>query len=346
MRAVRLTIVSAALFAAFVPVPSAWVEREYSRGLYPSLQPVVTAASSMVPVALLDVAVAVFAFGALIGLTRRWRRGGFRSTSRRAVVSVVVVAAVLYLWFLLFWGLNYRRAPLEEKLAYDQSRVNREEAVKLGRLAVEEVNALHARSAPSAADTRALSYAFASVEASLGATKPALVAAPKPSLATWYFRKAAIDGMTNPFFLEIILNPDLLPFERPFVLAHEWAHLAGYADESEANFIAWLTCIAGPPATRYSGWLSAYEHLASGLPRENRRALRAALSPAVIADLTAASQRLARANPAVSTAARGAYDTYLRANRVEEGIASYNAVVRLMLGTRFDPGWKPQRLVK
>jgi hypothetical protein len=26
------------------------------------------------------------------------------------------------------------------------------------------------------------------------------------------------------------------------------------------------------------------------------------------------------------------YDTYLRANRVNEGIASYSAVVRLMLG--------------
>ncbi len=60
-----------------------------------------------------------------------------------------------------------------------------------------------------------------------------------------YFRKAAIDGMTDPFFLEIILNPDVLPLERPFVLAHEWAHLAGYADESEANFVAWLTCIRG-----------------------------------------------------------------------------------------------------
>ena len=35
-------------------------------------------------------------------------------------------------------------------------------------------------------------------------------------------------------------------------------------------------------------------------------------------------------------AARGAYDTYLRANRVDEGIASYNAVVRLMLGVAFD----------
>ena len=59
--------------------------------------------------------------------------------------------------------------------------------------------------------------------------------------------------MTVPVFLEIILNPDLLPVEQPSVLAHEWAHLGGYADESEANFIAWIACVrSGDPAAQYS----------------------------------------------------------------------------------------------
>jgi hypothetical protein len=169
-----------------------------------------------------------------------------------------------------------------------------------------------------------------------------LVAQPKRSLLTWYFRKAAIDGMTDPFFLEIIVSPDLLPFERPQTLAHEWAHLAGYADESEANFIAWLTCIRGTPLARYSGWLTAYQHLAGVLSREERQTLRAGLSPAVVADLDAIHRRLSRASPRISSAARGAYDTYLRANRVEEGIASYGLVVRLMLGTSFDDEWTPR----
>ena len=148
--------------------------------------------------------------------------------------------------------------------------------------------------------------------------------------------------MTDPFFLEMIVNPDVLPSERPFVLAHEWAHLAGYADESEANFVAWLTCIRGPAAARYSGWLSAYQHVSSGLPPQDRRALAAALSSAVTGDLAAERARFARSNERVRVAARGAYDTYLRANRVDEGIASYNAVVRLMLGVAFDGDWNPR----
>ena len=164
---------------------------------------------------------------------------------------------------------------------------------------------------------------------------------PKRSLLTWYFRKAAIDGMTDPLFLEVIVNPDVLPVERPAVLAHEWAHLAGYADESEANYIAWLACMRRYAAARYSGWLSAYQHppgrcrarsanAACGI--ESRRRQRSGSRRPTVCPI----------QPTVRAAAQGAYDSYLRANRIEEGIANYNAVVRLMLGTTFDAQWTPQ----
>jgi hypothetical protein len=334
--------VACALAAAVAPIPPTLIERWYSQRLYPILQPVVTGLSSRVPVALLDVAVAMLVFGLAMGLTRRWRAQGAATALRHALVWIVVAAASCYLWFLGFWGLNYRRVPLEQKLSFDRSRVSREHGLAFGRIAVDEVNRLQPGSLTATADgDRALSIALAAVEGHLGATRTAVVAEPKRSVLMWYFRKAAIDGMTDPFFLEVILNPDLLPFERPFVLAHEWAHLAGYADESEANFIAWLTCVSSSPAARYSGWLTAYEQVAAALPREDRRELAARLHPVVVADLAAARQRLERSSPAVRTAARGAYDTYLKANRVEEGIASYNAVVRLLLGTSFDLNWRP-----
>ena len=60
-------------------------------------------------------------------------------------------------------------------------------------------------------------------------------------------------------------------------------------------------------------------------------------------DLRAMSARYARSSPVVRKAAQDVYDEYLRANRVAEGIASYDAVVRLMVGTRFDAEWIPVR---
>ena len=59
-------------------------------------------------------------------------------------------------------------------------------------------------------------------------------------------------------------------------------------------------------------------------------------------DLVAINARLLRSAPVVRRAARDVYDSYLKANRVELGIASYDAVVRLALGVRFDPKWKPR----
>ena len=44
-------------------------------------------------------------------------------------------------------------------------------------------------------------------------------------------------------------------------MAHEWGHLAGFADEGDANFVGWLTCLRGSVANQYSGWLFLYGEL-------------------------------------------------------------------------------------
>jgi len=41
-------------------------------------------------------------------------------------------------------------------------------------------------------------------------------------------------------------------------------------------------------------------------------------------------------SPRISAAARSTYDSYLKANRVSEGIANYDAVLTLMLAHRSD----------
>ena len=53
-------------------------------------------------------------------------------------------------------------------------------------------------------------------------------------------------------------------------------------------------------------------------------------------DITAIQYRYARTNRILRVAARQGYDAYLKANRVEQGIDSYDAVVQLILGTALD----------
>ena len=102
---------------------------------------------------------------------------------------------------------------------------------------------------------------------------PALPGRLKHSVIGPYFRWASVDGMIDPFALEVLANPDLLPVETPFVAAHEWAHLGGYADESEASFVGWLTCLRAGEAAQYSAWLFLYWEISSVVPaRRSRRA--------------------------------------------------------------------------
>ena len=328
----RAVLVLAAAAAALVPIDPVRVERWYSTGLYPRLQAVVTPLTNRSPIALLDLAAAACLITGGILFVRRVGAIGLRRAISHGALSLLVVGAAVYLLFLVMWGLNYRRVPLERKLDYDRARITRPAAVALANRAATAMNGGFAAAHTTGWDSRSLAASFERVVRRLGATRGAVPGVPKRSLLTLYFRRAAIDGMTNPFFLEIIVNTDVLQIERPFVIAHEWSHLAGYADESEANFVAWLTCLEGDSLARYSGWVSAYEYALRPMPREDRRAV-TALADGPRDDLRAMAARYERSSPVVREAASGVYDGYLRANRVGEGIASYDAVLRLMLGT-------------
>jgi hypothetical protein len=170
-----------------------------------------------------------------------------------------------------------------------------------------------------------------------GIQRDVVPAQPKHTMLDWYFRRAGVDGMTDPFFLETLVARGILPFERAFVVAHEWSHLAGIADEGDANFTAWLACARGSAPNAYSGWLFLYDKLAHLVSARERAAWLAALAAGPREDLRAILERYVReVNPPVSKAGWRVYDSYLKANRVEAGAASYDEVVRLVLGVRIN----------
>ena len=157
------------------------------------------------------------------------------------------------------------------------------------------------------------------------------------SLLQPYFRLASIEGMTDPFLLDVIVNSDLLPMERPAMVAHEWGHLAGLAREADASYFGWRVCQAGDERTQYSAWLFVYGYVMNSIGAEARRPLLALLENGPRRDLRAMAERSARAAPMVRDAAWQAYDRYLKSNRVAEGVQSYDDVLVLILGGRETP---------
>jgi hypothetical protein len=331
-----IAIVLLAVAAGVLPLPAGLVERWYSTLVYPAVQGVLTPLSNAVPFAVFDVllvlAVCGLAVAAYRCITRfGWKRGGLR-LARLAIVS----AAAVYLVFLATWGLNYRRVPMVEKVAFEPARISRAAAATFGEDNAATLNRLHGPARASELSLDALAASFDAVMRRLGAS-PISPGRPKATLLGGYFHQIAVAGMTDPFFLETLVASDLFEVERPFVIAHEWAHLAGYADESEANYIAWLTCRHGDALAQYSAALTMIGYVGPSRP------LRDALDIGPRIDLWAMRDRYAKTNERLRFAARRGYDTYLKANRVEKGVESYDAVVQLILGTAMDDAGYPRR---
>jgi hypothetical protein len=276
------------------------------------------------------------------------RRSGWLPALGDFAVRSATAVAALYLVFLAVWGLNYRRLPLAEKLQFDAGRVSRARVLGLAQESVRRLDALHDAAhaigwPESGVLDSDLAKAFDRAQRELG-TRRAVPGRPKRTIIDGYFRRAGVAGMTDPYFLETLIASDLLPFERSFVAAHEWSHLAGIADEGEANLAGWLTCLRGGVPHQYSGWLFLYGELAASLDESGRRAIAERLDSGPRRDLIAIRQRLEReVSPRLSAAGWRVYDQFLKANRIDAGAASYAEVVRLVAGVEFGPDWAPLR---
>ena len=159
----------------------------------------------------------------------------------------------MWLLFLVLWGWHYQVPTLEARMGLTPEDVGAPRGEAFARATVAQLNALHDEAHASAWPTRVdlpavLAPGLAHVLPALGVASMPRLPAPRRTMLDWYFRAAGIDGMTNPFGLEVVLNSRVLPVELPALLAHEYAHLAGFADEklTPASSHGWSASTAPP----------------------------------------------------------------------------------------------------
>jgi hypothetical protein len=341
LKGLGTVIVLAAAGAAIAGAP-AWALRAYGDRLYPGLQALVTPLSNRVPLPLFD-AVLVLAVGLALlalwrGLRRSWRTRSLRSLAR-VTAGVLVGAALFYLWFLVAWGYNYRRAGVEAAMPrYDPHRARPGLVRQLAELAVTRVNGLyaeaHAEGFPALdAVPRPLVDSLHRVEHDLGRPRPTAPSRPKRPWTAPYMRAVGVSGMLAPLFLETYLNPDLTAPERPYVLAHEWAHLSGFAPEEDASFVGLAAALGADRPAQYSAWLFLVSESAGRLHPVTQPLVLQALAAGPRQDLAAINERLRARVPWLDRASWVAYDRAIKSQGAEEGVAGYGRVIDLLLGS-------------
>lgn len=340
-RVLQAVAIGAAILIAVFRPGRLTVEDVYARRWYPLLQANLTSLSNQLPIALFDVAlvlVVLLVIATWVVTLKRARKKPLRAIGQ-ALVWSLTIAAVIYLWFLAAWGLNYARQPLEARLPYDASRVTPAAVRALAEHAVREANrthaAAHAAGFPAVqAMPQPLITALQEVERELGRPRTTVIARPKYSLLTPFFRASGVSGMCAPFFLETLVNPDLTPAERPYVLAHEWAHLSGYAPEDDASFVGLLATLRAGPAAEYSGWLELAFTAIRQLQPVTQRLVLQNLADGPRRDQQAIYDRVMGSRVAVvDRAAWATYDHMLKSQGVEEGVQSYSRVIQLLIAT-------------
>ncbi len=235
---ILLTLALLTFILSLLPhLPASLIERWYSRAAFPKISEVFGFVADSVPFAWLDVLLVLFILYICMSIRRRrW-------------MPIVGAVAFGYLIFFWSWGLNYHRLSLPAKFSVDVDATSADAMKAFGSRIGKELNSLYTEAGRSSYlegkfRDEAASRVARVVETLDGTHWRAARRVKISILANPWFRAAGIDGMFNPMVHEPIINNSVLDIERPFVIAHELAHVRGYPDEGDANFVAVLATAA------------------------------------------------------------------------------------------------------
>lgn len=265
-----------------------------------------------------------------------------------AIVNVACVAAVILFVYVIGCGVNYHRVSIAEYRGITVRESSKEELFALCVELAEQASALRAELTQYEDEegivrlpisNRELGKLVRDAYENLEEELPVLAGyypAPKGIGISKVFSSMEITGVFTCWTMEANVNVDIPDYSRASTMAHELGHLHGFMREEEANFLAYLACMASEePLVRYSGTLLALIHSGNALAAQDME-----LYSELWTKYHEGIARDFRDNSAywdqyedtvISETADKVNDTYLKVNEQEDGVKSYGRVVDLLL---------------
>jgi hypothetical protein len=284
----------------------------------------------------------------LLYMTYRWIRGLRREhqsivhTCRKIIKSVFLTLCLLYSFFYLAWGFNYKRVDQIDQLL-DSSYVDQQVDELFGELEYvsDHLSTLRSTLADSIDWHEAISgdddiyrpdlvSIFNSLDVPHAGRVRVRMLYPKGSLLYW-----STAGVYLPFVSEGHVDAGLHPITWPYTILHEMSHGYGQTGEDDCNFWALLACVNSKSLTsQYSGYMAYWRYLRSSayrVDKERFQNIMSTVNPLVLNDLSDIIS-YSRRYPDIMPRLRDlVYDQYLKSHGVSEGLLSYNRVVLLAL---------------
>lgn len=262
----------------------------------------------------------------------------------RTIAGLCSLVALFYGLFVLTFAAGYRAPTIDKKLGIEREKVSAEELYDTAVIVRDRLNTLAAQvivvsehgSVRPYDHSQTVEYCLEAYEKLAGEYDflPLLRAPVKQITLSSLMTYTHISGVYTYFTGEANLNTNYPDYVNVYTTAHEMAHQRGIARENEANFIAYLVCIASDdPFMQYSGYLSMYEYLVSPLysaSPELYKQLVSGLDIRVRYDLQCYSAFFDKYRDNVAADVSDTVnDTYLKMQGTTEGSRSYGMVVDL-----------------
>lgn len=322
----------------------------YSRGLFMWIRRVFDYTIGLLPFP----SVYILAFLLVLSLWRGfWALFRFRNRELTILGHFVGFLLKIAAWgggiiffFMLLWGFNYARPPLEKQLQIKLEKLDTSEIVKEVFFSAQK--ATEWRSKIMAADTFSLddSYFQGNIEQQarealsktlkkLGFPVAGRVRGRLLDPAGLLLR-TRISGIYIPFIGEGHIDAGLHILQQPFTMAHEMAHGLGFTDEGDCNFLAYLACqTSDDMAIKYSGELTYLRYVLGEWRANDSTAYKQArrnLPKGIIADLDAINKNYSLYKNWISAEFQdNMYNQFLQSQGVAGGIDSYDKIIPLVV---------------
>ena len=259
----------------------------------------------------------------------------------QSMYSFLLFTTLFYIFFNVFWGINYNRQGIASQLDLHLTSYTLDELKTINRLLVIKINEskqILIKNKTVYPDNQKLFVMTEDAYKKVANKFPFLQyhsRSIKQSMWSWVGNYTGFLGYYNPATGEAQVNTTVPKFTQPFTACHEVAHQLGYAKEMEANFVGYLAAASSADTVfQYSVYTDLFTYANRTLYFADSCSAfyyRRLLLSAVLDDYRERRKFNLAHTSFIEPIFRSAYGLFLISNQQPNGILTYDEVTGFII---------------
>lgn len=327
----------------------AFCETIYSRFLFVGIRVFVDYTwGNFLPFAALYILFSLFViwfFIVVFQLIKNFKYSSWKESSEHFLTRFANFSGAVIFFFLMLWGFNYARIPLEDKIGLKVEELSKDELKKEADYIMKKTIDLRLRIKGNDITECAENIFPKDLENEM---RKCLIKVLKefgyptfgkvrgreiyPKGLLYGFNSS---GVYMPFSGEGHIESGLHILQKPFTMAHEMAHGYGFGDEGTCNFLAFLACLKSKNlSVKYSGYLAYWRYVYGQLDKVDYEKITFNMNRGLFNDLKAIRREYRKYGEFIPGLQELTYEAYLQMQGIEDGLSNYDRMVKLVANFR------------